>query len=107
MRNGAHSVERHRTTTPRIARMLRELEDTDTARDCAADVGKPATNRGAHPQKRTPPQWFRAAAVFIAAGLVAVIAWQARAVEITERAITTTGDSADVDHVPSPATATR
>jgi ferric-dicitrate binding protein FerR (iron transport regulator) len=85
--------QRHRTATSRIVRMLRELEGADTAQDRSADPAKPASDR---PRKRTAQQWFKATAVLIAAGSVAVIAWQARAVEMTEGATAST----DVDHAP-------
>jgi ferric-dicitrate binding protein FerR (iron transport regulator) len=80
--------QRHRTATSRIARMLRELQGADTEQDRPADVGKPATDRGGHRRRRTAQQWYRAAAVLIAAGFVAVIAWQARVAEMTEAAVT-------------------
>jgi len=50
-----------RVVTPRLARMLRELEGTDTAHSHATDVAKPATDPGAHPRKRTAPQRFKPA----------------------------------------------
>lgn len=50
----------YRIATPRVARMLRELEGTDTAQGHSADVAKPATDRGAHPRKRTAQQRFKA-----------------------------------------------
>jgi hypothetical protein len=52
----------HRVVTRRVARMLRELEGTDTAHNHAADIAKPATNPGAHTRKRAAQQWFKAAA---------------------------------------------
>ena len=57
--------QRHRIVTPRVARMLRELEGTDTARNLAADVAKPATYGGADARKRTAQQWLKAAAGFV------------------------------------------
>ena len=92
--------QRHLTATPRVARMIRELEGADTAQIRAGDVAKPATDRGRHPLRHTAHHWFKAAAVLIAAGFVAVVAWQVRAVEMTEGALTATGAGTDVAHVP-------
>ena len=89
--------QRHRTGTSRIARMLRELQGVDTEQDRPADVGKPATDRGCHPRKRTAQPWYWAATVLIAAGFVAVIAWQARVTEMTEAAVTPARATTKVD----------
>jgi hypothetical protein len=99
-------LQGHRTVTPRIARMLCELERPDTGQNRAADVAKPATDRGGHHRNRTARLGFIAAAALIAAAFVAVIAWPPRAVEVAEGAVTTTGASTDVDHVPLQVTAT-
>jgi hypothetical protein len=77
--------QRHRNVTPRIARMLRELEPADVAQDRPADVAEPAIDPRDHPAKRMAFQWFRVAAALIAAGFLAVVAWQARAVETKMR----------------------
>jgi ferric-dicitrate binding protein FerR (iron transport regulator) len=61
--------QRHRTVTPRIARMLHELEGRDTAQNRAADAAKPATDRGSNARKRTPRKGFIAAVTLIAAAL--------------------------------------
>lgn len=53
--------QRHRIVTPRVARMLRELEGTHAAPNHASVVAKPATDRGAHRRKRAALQWFKAA----------------------------------------------
>ena len=49
----------HRNVTQRIARMLRELEGTDTTQNDAVDVAKSVTDRGAELLDRTAQQWFR------------------------------------------------
>jgi hypothetical protein len=79
--------------------MLRELEDADTARNRAADAGKPASLRGGHSRKHTARKRAIAAAAFIAAALVGAFAWQARAVKVAEGAVTTTAASAIADHL--------
>jgi ferric-dicitrate binding protein FerR (iron transport regulator) len=71
--------QRHENVTPRIARMLRELEDPDTASNRSADAVKPATDRGRNSHKPIARKRVIAMMVFIAAALVATFAWQARA----------------------------
>ena len=88
--------------TPRIARMLRELEGSDTDQDRAANITEPITDRGGHVRKGTAWQGMLATAAVIAAALVAVVAGQPRAVEVTEQAVTATNaKGGDADQVPS------
>jgi hypothetical protein len=82
--------------------MLRELEGSNTEQDRAANVTEPITDRGGHLRKGTAWQGILATAALIAAALVAVVAWQPRAVEVTEQALTTTNaKGGDADQVPS------
>ena len=83
-------VQHHRNVTPRIARMLVELEGPDTGQNRAANVAKPAANRVGHPCKHTARRGFIAAAAFIASVFAAVIVWQMRAVEVAEGAVAKT-----------------
>jgi len=58
--------QHHRIFTPRIARMMRELEGIETARKDAANVAKSVTDRGADLRKRTAELWFKASAAGVA-----------------------------------------
>src|SRR4029078_5922872 len=71
--------QRHENVKPRIARMLRELEDPDTASNRSADAIKPTTYCGRNSHKPIARKRFIAMMVFIAAALVATFASQARA----------------------------
>ena len=70
---------RDRTNTPRIARMLRELQDSDRTQHRSVDIGKPGIDCGGHPRQETAQKGFILAAALIAV-VVALIAWQMRSV---------------------------
>jgi hypothetical protein len=53
-------LQHHRTVTPRIARMLRELEGTDVAQNDAADATNPAIERRANPRNDAFQHGFKA-----------------------------------------------
>lgn len=57
--------QHHQIVTPRIARMLRELEGAAAAPDPPADVAKSVIDRGAEMRKRTAAQWFQARAAAV------------------------------------------
>jgi len=54
--------QHHRSFTPRIARMMRELDGTETAPKDAVELAKSVTDRGADLRKRTAELWFKASA---------------------------------------------
>lgn len=55
--------------TPRIARMLRELEGPGDAQNHGSDAAKAASDRGTHSRKPATKPWLRAPA----AGVVSLL----------------------------------
>ena len=87
---------RDRTDTPRITRMLRELEDSNSAQDRAVDLGKSAIDRSGHSPRQTAQKGFIVAAALVAVVLVALIAWQMRSIKMARAAITTAATKTNV-----------
>ena len=77
--------------------MLRELQGANTVQDRPADIAIPATSRGNHSRRCAAQGWYRVAAVLIAAGFVAVVGWQMRAVDMTDAAVVPAPASIEVD----------
>ena len=80
---------RDRTDTPRIARMLRELQDSDGAQNRSVDIGKPAIDCSGHSPKQTAQKGFIVAAALIAVVFVVLIAWQMRSIKMAGAVVTT------------------
>ena len=80
---------RDRGDTPRITRMLRELEDSDSAQDRAVKLGKPAIDCSGHSPKQTAQRGVILAAALIAVALAVLIAWQMRSIKMAEVPVTT------------------
>ena len=70
---------RDRTDTPRIERMLRELQDSDSAQNRSVDIGKPGIDCSGHSRKQTAQKGFILAAALFAV-VFALIAWQMRSI---------------------------
>ena len=87
---------RHRNNTPRITRMLRELEDPDSAQSRPVDIGKPAIDCSGHSTRQTAQKGFTLAAALIAVVLVALIAWQMRSIKMARAATTTAAAKTNV-----------
>ena len=87
---------RARTDTPRITRMLRELQDSDGAQNRSVDIGKPAIDCSGHSPKQTAQKGFILAAALIAVVFVVLIAWQMRSIKLAGAVVTTAAAKADV-----------